>query len=217
MAFTRANIKSELLLLLNKTTLHPGFYTDEKQNSAVQEAVNFVAVEMFLGDEGWRNKVTEIDTTAGAYRVLIPSDVAMIKEVRYKNGDIFYPLNYSARIDEIQTTTTDGPTAAPSSYGIVEGYFRFNPPLSEGGTGYLQVEYMSYPTQFTDDTDALGLEFDLCMFHYMKYRAASIMAGSIQKATRPWAQEEVLWYGKLQAIVTKRNLQSTRIRDYEGW
>lgn len=214
MAFTRAQIKSELLLLLNKTTSHPGFYTDAKQNSAVQEAVNFVAVEMFLGDEGWRAKQTEINTTAGDYRILIPSDVAMVKEVRYKNGDIFYPIPYDARIETIQVDVATGPRAAAAAYGMLDGYFRFNPPLAEGGTGYLQVEYMSYPTQFTQDSDSLGAEFDLCMYHYIKYRAASILAASIEKATRPWAQEEVLWYGKLQAICTKRNLQSTRIREF---
>ncbi len=220
MAFTRANIKSELLLLLNKTTSHPGFYTDAKQNSFIQEAVNFVAVEMFLGDEGWRNKITEINTVAGDYRIAIPADVAMVKEVRYKNGDIFYPIPYDARIDSIQSITSGGQTAAAAAYGMLDGYFRFNPPLAEGGTGYLQVEYMSYPTQFTTDTGAtgtLGAEFDLCMYHYIKYRAASICAASIEKATRPWAQEEILWYNKLQSIINKRNLQSTPIREYEGW
>lgn len=211
---SRGELKGKILRLLMKTSQYPGFYDDDRVNDAIEEALDFVAVKMFLADEGWQTKIDYITTTAGEFSINLPPHMTMIKEVRYKFADGYLPLAYDEGNGQLQADPSSGTRQYACSYRIVDNALYFNPPLAEGGTNYLMVEYMAYPKRLQSDTDFLESHFDNSMLHFVKYRAASILSTSIEKFAVPWAGQESSWYGLMEQVVVKRNQQSTPIRDF---
>lgn len=214
MALSRGELKGQVLRLLMKTAEYPGFYTDDKCNDAIQEAMDFVATEMFLAGEGWQDKMEYRTTAANQVTVDLPESWAMIKEVRYKFGDIYIPLMYDTQPRQVTADDNAGSVQFASSYKIVDNQFYFNPPLAEGGTDYLQIEFSDFPKVIQTDTDFLESHFNRCFTNFMKYRTASILAASIEKFVNPWQKIENDWYEKMLALTVERNKQSTAIREY---
>lgn len=213
---SRGELKGQIYRLLMKTAKYPGFYKEEKVDDALQEAIDFVATEMFLSGEGWLRRMRHFTTTAGTKTIDIPRDIAMIHEVRYLFGDTYLPIIYDGGVESRQVSDSEGSRQYIGSYRIVDNAFYFNPPLAEGGTDYLQVEFVAFPKRLQSDQDFMDGQFNHCMNHFIKYRTATILASSIEKMVIPWAGLEQSWYEKMLAIVNKRNMQSTRIREYEG-
>jgi len=213
MTTTREELKGKIWRFLNKTKDYPGFYTSEKLDDAIQESLDFISTEMFLAGEGWRTSLTYITTVAGQAVVPIPSTVAMIREIRYKEGEIYVPLTYDQQIDEASYVGS-GVTQDAGRWRMVGTDIVFDPPMSDGGTDFLQLETVSYPVAMTDDDDIVDEQFDNAMLHYLKYKCASILAGSIEREIRTWGQEEAEWYDKMRAVVNRRNLKSTRIKEF---
>lgn len=216
MAISKGVLKGRVLRLLMKTSAKPGFYTDDLFTDSLQEAIDFVASEMMLANEGWQTKITFLDTVAGQLTVNVPPNVCMIQELRYKFGTVYIPLVYDDGSKEMQYTEDSGVRQWAYCYRIVDNAFYFNPPFAEGGTGYLMLESMNYPKIVRDDADFLENHFDNGMQHYLKYRTATIMAQSAEKMVIPWASSESLWYGRIRDMIIKRNLQSVAIREFEG-
>jgi hypothetical protein len=48
----------------------------------------------------------------------------------------------------------------------------------------------------------------------VKFRAASILNSGVGKAQSDWAAYESQWYAKVQAVIVKRNAQTTYIREF---
>lgn len=215
MAISRLDLKDRVIRFLNKTSNFPGFYDDDKLNDAVQEAADYVATHMFIGGEGWLVSIDAHNTTAGQSIHALSSDVALIREVRYKIGDIFVPLTYNDRTDQASYDSTSGVRQFANQYKLVGNNIVFDPPLAEGGTGYLQIESLKYPTAFTSDGSTLGDQFQRAFQWYMKYKTASILAGSIEKDVRTWGQEEAEWFNVMINLVNRRNMKFTRIREFE--
>jgi hypothetical protein len=199
-----------------RTAKFPGYYGAGKIDDAMQEAIDFVATEMFLADEGWLNKIMHLDTEADMITLPLPISAAMIKEVRYKIGETYIPIDYDEGIERPQASDDSGTRQSITRYRIVDNAFFFNPPLIEGGTGYLQLEYMAFPKRLQDDSDFIEPQFNAAMYHFIKYRTATILAASIEKYVIPWTGLESSWYEKMALMVNKRNMQSKRIREYEG-
>jgi len=215
MTITRGEIKDRIWRFLNKTKDYPGFYTSDKLDDAIQEALEFISVEMFLAGEGWQTSQTYYDTTTVAARstVAIPTTIALIREVRYKYGDIYVPLTYDDQ-DDSPSFVGSGDKQFASRWRMLGTNIVFDPPMSEGGVDYLQIEATSYPASLEDDDDVVNPQFDNAMINYLKYKCASILAGSIEKEIRTWGQEENEWYDKMVQVVTRRNLKSTRIKEF---
>ena len=91
---SRGELRGKVLRYMNKTPDLPGYYSESKVNDAIQEALNYIAVEMFLAGEGWLQKYLYFDTVGGQTSVDIPGNVALIREVRYKISDVWYSLPY---------------------------------------------------------------------------------------------------------------------------
>jgi hypothetical protein len=211
---TRGELKGQILRFLNKTSEYRGFYDDDKINDAIQEAIDFVAVEMFQANEGWQLKIGTFETTAGQLTFDLPFSVGMIKEVRYLYGNIYCVMAYDDASGRSQVSNSSGERQFMSSYRIVDNRMYFNPPLNEGGPDYLQIEYMTYPKKLVNDMDYLESHFDPCMTNFLKYRSATILSASLEKPIVPWAGLENSWYEKLVTVVNRRNLQSTPIRNF---
>ena len=214
MPTTLAEMKGQVYRLLMKTAAYPGFYQPETVQDAIQEAMDFVAADMFIANEGWQTKIKYITTEAGQLCVPIPEGCAMIQQVRYKFATYYQPMVYDDGSNATQYSNDSGVRQWAYQYRIVDNDLYFNPPMAEGGTDYIQLEYMGYPKRLQSDNDFMESHFDFSMQHFIKYKAASILAASLEKPVIPWAVQEAQWYDKMLAIVVKRNLQATQIKEF---
>lgn len=212
---SRGELKGRVLRLLNKTSQFRGFYADEKIDDSIQECLDFIATEMFFAGEGWQTKIELYDTQAGQLTIPVSPTIAMIKEVRYRYGNVYSVLSYDDNSGRGEVSNDSGERQLISRYRVVDNRLYFNPPLSEGGTEFLQIEYMAYPKQLSDDNDFIEGHFDQAMQHFAKYRTASILAASIEKFVVPWSNLESQWYSKMLNIANRRNLQVQPIRMFE--
>jgi len=213
---TRGELRGDILLQLHKSTKNPGYYTETKVNKAIQEAMDFVAVEMFLAGEGWQNKIHPFNVEAGATSVDLPPHISMIKDVYYRYGDEWLPLTYWDREKMGQfSADSSARQSGGCTYRVVDNALYFNPGLADGGD-VIQVEYMAYPKVMINDAEFVESHFDRGMQHFIKYKAATILASGYEKNIITWSALEEMWYEKMLAVVTKRNLQSTPIGEFEG-
>jgi len=217
MAATRGALKGEILRLLYKSAKFTGVYQNETIDDAITEAMDAVSVEMMLADEGWLKKILIIPTVAGQLSVDLPVSAALIDQVRYRFGTTYVDMVYDQAWGADQFAENSGVRQWAYSYQVVDNALYFNPPLAEGGVDYLQITYQAYPKRLQDDADFLESQFDNCMQHFIKYRAATVMAASAEKLVVPWANLETYWYSKMKEIVVSRNRQSQAIREFQGW
>lgn len=210
---SRGELKGRVLRFLNKTDRVRGFYSDGKLDDAIQEAMDGIAVEMFQAGDGWLTKPFFFDTVGGQTSITLPANIALLREVRYKVGDTYYPMGYD---DQESQASTQGSAEVQRSwrYRLFGRDIVFDPQLAEGGPRYLQIEAVFYPASLQDDNDIIDPQFDRAMVHYMKYKVSSILAGSLEKEVRTWAQEESEWQQKMLVVVNRRNLKSTPIREF---
>lgn len=214
---TRAMIKGEIYEKLNKSAATKGFYTDTKVNLAIQECVDYIAGKMFLQDEGWLHKLKNFDTSANLVSFPIPPDMAMVVEVRYLVGNIYIPLIYDQDFGNSQWAQSSGVVQFPSKYRMVDNTFYFNPPIGVGGAKNLQIEYMAYPKRLQNDSDFLASQFDRSMYYYIIYRSCSVLAGNIAQFGKAWSEQEYQWFEQMLNIISKRNMQTTPIQEFQGY
>lgn len=211
---TRGQLKCSVYEKLNKSATTKGFYTDSKVNLAIQECLDFIAAHMFLADDGWQHKIQYFDTVANQVTVPLPPHMTMILEVRYMNGNVYYPLAYDQDFENAQWAGSSGAVQLPWKYRLVDNALYFNPPLAVGGTAYLQIEYAAYPRKLLKDSDFVESQFDRSMFHYCVYRACSVLAGNVGQFSKAWKEEEAQWFKAMQDIIYMRNAQATPIKDW---
>ncbi len=214
--FTKGEVKNLIFQRLNKSPATPGFYTQEKVSSAIQEALDFVAAEMFIADQGFMKKLDYLDVEANQITIPVPPHMEIIDEVRYLVGSVYIPLAYDSQWATPQWSPTTGATDLPGSYRIVDNRFYFAPPLATGGTAALQIEYQRYPSILRNDAQQIDPQFSRAMIWFAVYRACSILASAMKQETKPWRVEEKIWYDKMLQIVNQRNAQSIPIREFQG-
>lgn len=214
MPLSRGELRGQVLRFLNKSAELPGFYDEYKVNDAIQEALNSIAVEQFLAGEGWQTSYQYIDTVGGQTSVDIPGNVALIREVRYRVSDVYYPLSYDDQESAPSYVGTGVQQAMGYKYRILGRQIVFDPPISEGGERYLQIECVSYPNTLVDDNELIDPQFDAACCSYLKYKVASILSASIEKEFIAWATIEAQWEEKMKAVITRRTLSSTPIREF---
>lgn len=210
---SRGELRGRVLRFLNKTPSLPGYYSEEKVNDAIQEALNYIAVEMFLAGEGWNTKYIYFDTIGGQTSVDIPGNVALIREVRYRVADVYAAIPYDDQEGGFSYIGTGVQQAFGYRYRILGRQIVFDPPLSEGGYRYLQIEAVYYPPVLLDDNEIIDPQFDAACCEYLKYKVSSILASSIEKEFIAWAKEEAMWEEKMKAVITRRTLASVPIRE----
>lgn len=216
MALTRGEIAGRILRLVNKTASNPGFYTPAKVNDSIEDALDFLAVDMFLAGEGWQDKMKHFTTRAGQVALKLSADVAMVKEVRILFGGVYMPLIYDDGSQQAQSQVTSGVSQYPCRYRILDNMLYFNPPLSEGVEDGIQLEYMTFPKRLENDADVVEGHLWKPFVHWVAYWAASRLVAGVGTPDPDWSKQEALWYGKVQAVIVKRNLQTTTIREFEG-
>lgn len=217
MSLTRGEIAGRILRLVNKTASFPGFYTAAKINDAIEEALDFLAVDMFLAGEGWQDKMKYLTVSAGQVTIPLTADIAMVKEVRYRFGGEYLPMVYDDASRQTQTDPQSGATAGYTGrYRIVDNALYFNPPLYDGGTDYIQLEYMTFPKRLSNDGDVIDGHFFKPFVHWVVYWCASRLVSGVGKADPDWARQEGAWFVRVKAVIEKRNLQTTTMREFQG-
>lgn len=214
---TRGAIKQMVFERLNKSAATPGFYTDAKMNSAVQEAFDYISSEMQIADQGWLKHLDYWDVEANQQTIDIPPYVEYIESISYLIGTVYVPLSYDSEFGRSQWAPTSGVTQLPASYRVVSSKLYFNPPLSVGGEKYLAVEYQSSPPILRNDAQQLPQDFSRALQYYIVYRTMSVLAASMKQTERPWAAEEADWREKMLSITNKRNKVSTYMKPFMGW
>lgn len=213
----RAQIMNEMWLRLNKSPVNPGFYTVDKVRSVIQEATDFVSAEMMLADEGFAHKLGYLSPVAGQVSLAIPFDYAMILEVRYLVGNVYWPMSYNQQWGDVKWASGSGAVQMyPASYKLLDNTFYFNPPIGVGGLNYIEVEYAAYPRRFQLDSDVLPAQFDRAMYWFIVYKSCNLLAGQFQQTIDDWQQNENLWGQKMIMMINLRTRQSIPIRDFEG-
>lgn len=216
MTTTRGELKGQILRIVQKDGGYQGFYTDEKLNDAIQDCFDHIAIEMIRAGWGWVTKIEVMDNASGQVAVALKPYMTVIQEVRYKIANRFVPMTYDDATETSQFTVESGVVQWPTRYRIVDGMLYFNPPPAEGGTGFIQVEYQTYPQALVGDTQNLPPEFDRCMVNYVKWRSASQLSASVGKAMPEWARSEGEWKQNMLDIVNKRIKAPIYYREFSG-
>lgn len=211
---SRGELKGRIWRFLNKTAKNPGYYTSDRLDEAIQEALTFISVNMFLAGEGWNTKYIYLDTQSGQTSLDIPGNVALIRDVRYKISDVYYSIPYDDQEGAFSYIGTGVQQAFGYRFRILGRQFIFDPPLSEGGERYMQIEAVTYPSTLVDDNELVDPQYDEACCQYLKYKVASICAASIEKGVRTWDQEEAEWWQLMQSVLNRRLLSSTPIREF---
>lgn len=212
---SRGQIKEKVRTVLNRSSAVKGFYTDERLEIAIEEAMDVIATQMFLAGEGWMTKYRTFDITTNQIFLPIDPDITLINEVAVLiGGTIYVPLLY----DELRRNTQAAPgavtTIAPYSYMIVDNKIYFSTAIAEGGEDYIRIKFTAYPDEIKNDSQPLPAHFDKAMSWLIVYRSASMAAKMVGKANAEWADFEGQWYGTCIDIMNKRNNQVKFIRDF---
>jgi hypothetical protein len=214
---SRGELKGMILRKLGKSPANPGFYDEARLNEAIQECLDYVAVEMFMEGQGWQNRIGFLDTASGQVTLDVPAHMAIIREVRIKCGDDYVPLYHEEQMGRTVGSPSAGAGALyPASYRIVDNAFLFSTPLAEGASKGLMVEYAAFPAYLSDDVNFIPRHFNAAMVHFIKYRAASILLSNHGDPNPAWSAAEIDWYGKMRFVIAKRNSQPIYIREFEG-
>ena len=213
MTISLGQVKFEVLTIINKTAANKGFYTDEKMEAGVRDGMAMIGTEMFLGGQGWQDKVREIAVAAGQISVDIPKDITFINQLRYGFGDAFYPMTYNNQQGNVQWAPGTGVNQNPPNYRILNNAIWWNPALSDATT--LQIEYTTYMREAQSDADVLPPNMDISMLRFLIYHVCSFCVASVGKADPEWGRWETYWYQQMRTIIVKRNNQMAYIKDFE--
>lgn len=216
MAFTLAQIRTDVLNLLQKDPSYQGFYTTTKCNAIINESMAYISARMMMEGEGWMQTIGYITTTAGAATYPLPTGCSIINAVRYLYSDIYVPLTYDDQSFDSQVASTSSLSQAPFRYRIVGTNILFNPAPLLVGTNYIQLEYTTYPTVLAADSDQLSAQFDSGLYYYIVYRTAGALVAQTGQAVAEWQIYERQWFDIMQNIISKRNRVMQVISDFSG-
>lgn len=202
-----------IIRTLNKTTANRGFYTTDKVADAVQESLTYIASLCFIAGQGWQSKMDHVTTVANQETVDIKPHWAMIKKLFYLVGSEYMALKYDDNPEASEYAGASGMTQWPCTYRIVENQIYFNPPLAEGGTNYLRVEYMAYPKIPQNEIDTLDFHVNDTWKEFIKYHSAKVCHANFEKGSWGMSALYEQWHSTLKMMLDKRNLQTTDVRD----
>lgn len=216
MGISRGQIKFEMLTRLQKTSKTKGYFTDDKMNSVITEALDYLATEMMLADQGWNHKLEYADAPQGMVTLPMKPQWSMIAEIRFRTGNGYAPLSYDQRYGTSENAVDSGASGGPGSYRIIDNQIYFNPPVGEGGDAYIQIEFFAYPPKLLTDNDTVDPSIDRCMFWFIVYHSISMLGGQVEQGNDSLMAQEAKWLGRVRDIISMRTRQTIAITDFEG-
>jgi hypothetical protein len=83
------------LEILQKSSGSQGFYTSTKILQFLNESIDYVTAQMMLSETGaWEDITKFIDTAPGGTSYPLPTDMVILKTVRYLYDTVYMPLTY---------------------------------------------------------------------------------------------------------------------------
>lgn len=216
MAFTLAQIRADVLNILQKDQSYQGFYTTDKCNRIINESIAYISARMMMEGEGWLQTIGYITTVANTASYTLPTGCSIINSVRYLYSSVYMPLTYDDQAFDSQVAAGTSLTQCPYRYRIVADKLYFNPLPLLVGTNFVQIEYTSYPTALSSDSDTLLSQFDSGLYYYLVYRTASALVAQTGQAVSEWQVTERQWYEVMENIISKRNRVQCVIADFGG-
>lgn len=213
MAYTLAQVKNEVLQLLQKDSTYQGFYTDSKIFSAVNDSFLFLAGKMSLQGQGWLKQTAYITTMVGVSSYTLPANISTIRSIRYLTGTTYIPLEYRDTLGDAFTTISS-PSQYPDSYTISGNQIVFNPAPGTVGTNFIQIETVGYPAILSSLADEVGAQFDESSVRFVVYRAASVLVAALGEAPPAWKEYEAQWYGLCESLIARRNSGPRFVREW---
>ncbi len=215
MAISRGELKGELLSFLNKSPGYQGFYDDKKMDVVIQECIDYLASRMMFEDSGWMAQLWYLPTVSNQTSIIIPADVAIINHVRYLVGPIYNPMTYVDDDVMSQWNEQSGAIQYPTQYRILQNKIYFNPACAVGADNALQIEGSAFPERLRNNDMFIQQRFNRGLIHYVKYRAASVLASQFGKVNKEWQGYENQWYAEMEKLLGKRVNTVAYVRDFD--
>jgi hypothetical protein len=209
---TLAEIKANILEKVNKSPNYQGYFTDAKIKAMVNEALDYVAVDMFEAGEGWLREIRYLDWQANTRVLEIPSDVAIINNIRWKVGDTYYPLKFDIAETSVQAVKGTGNTV-PTAYRIVQNKIYLNPEPSDSGTAQIEIEFSRYPDRLLSLQQKVMADFDNAMLHWISYYCVNTLISGAG-GQPPYRQNEAQWYSQMTKVINLRNRVKKTVQDF---
>lgn len=207
-------IKESVLNLLQKFPSAQGTFSDAKIYTLINEALDFVAVDLFAAGEGWLREIIYLDWPDGARVIEIPEQVAVIHAIRWLHQGVYYPLRFDPADSTPQYAKQSGLSSQlPQTYRIVQNKIYINQTPASGGSKQIELEYARYPDRLKSEADAVMKDFDNAMIYFVKYYVANTLLASIGKPAL-YADQQAFWYSKAQQIAYLRNNTKHFIGDF---
>ncbi len=214
MALSLAFLRLKILNILQKESNYQGFYTTDKINQAVNESMDYVAARaMQEAGNGWFEEIVYVTTTINTPSYFLPADTVLVREVRYKQGDMYYPLMPVEATDEAWVSG-NSQVQLPWRYELVGPSIVFNPLPSSVGTNFLQMKVTKFPTSLGLDADTLNNQFSRALEWFVIYRSASALVQSVGNPSPEWGQRESEWYNVMESMLTNRIKKPKFIKDF---
>lgn len=211
---TLAEIKANILEKVGKSPNYQGYFTESKIKQMVNEALDFVAVDMFEAGEGWLREIRYLPWAANTRVLELPADVAIINNIRWKVQDTYYPLKYDVAETSVQAVKGTG-TAVPTTYRIIQNKIFLNPEPSDSGDAQIELEFSRYPDRLLSMQQRVMADFDNSMMHWMSYYCVNtLISGAGGNA--PYKQNEAQWYAQMTKVINLRNKVKQTVQDFGG-
>jgi hypothetical protein len=182
----------------------------------IQDAIDHITSQSFMAGEGWFKVVGLVAMPAAGNTAALPTDCAIIDDVRYLINDMYVSIPFTDGDGQPQQASSGTVTQFPQSVRLVGTNLYFNPPPSETGADRIQIEYYAYPTELALDASVLSPQLDRSMERYITWRAASQLMAMAGRPNRDWERYENEWLFNVQQILAKRVRQRSYIGEFDG-
>jgi hypothetical protein len=209
---TLAEIKAQVLEKVQKSPNYQGFFTDSKILNTVNEALDFISVDMFEAGEGWLREIRYLTWQPNSRVLEIPSDVAIINNIRWKVLDTYYPLKYDTAETSLQAVKGTG-SGVPTVYRIVQNKIYLNPEPSDSGVGQIEIEFSRYPDRLVAMQQRVMADFDNAMMNWLVYYVTNTLVVAAG-GTTPFKNREEQWYTQMTKVINLRNRVKKVVEDF---
>jgi hypothetical protein len=208
MATTRLQLQTAIYAILAKSSTAYGLLDPTKVNSAIQDALDYIATLMNNSTAMWLAKDIKLNIVGNDPTVTLPTDCVIINFVKkLQFGTQYTPIVF----DESSNTTTDtNPQNTANytpTYRLSGGELYLEPTPADSLTNGIWLNYVAAPAALSGDSSALDISMDYPVFvQFVKWRAASILWSLTQDQTGmpPWANTETIWYNEVKRTIAKR-------------
>jgi hypothetical protein len=161
-------------------------------------------------------KEATVNGTANNREIAIPSDVAVIQNVKFKgSSDTWTPLNYG-EINDVPEGANDGHMSGNIYYFMNNKIIIYPTPSI---TYQVKIQYTAYPAELSLVTDLLSPEFNKCLINAIKWKTAHTCWCLLNdsNANPPWMSQVAEWHEMAMKHLQKRKADFGVVQNYTDY